>query len=99
MKSEIKLELNNRELLSDFLKKSYDVDVIKGNNNSLLIKKSDDKDFYNTLKESDGIVVRVTNKDVIDGFCRFIVEKNSKGIKLYPMSIYCILDDDKWIFF
>jgi hypothetical protein len=99
MKSEIKAELNNNDLLLDFFKKSYKGGKIQGSENSLVVKKSDDKELFNTLKDSDKIIVRITNKDLIDGFCRFIIEKNSRGIKLYPMSIHYIVDHNKWIFF
>lgn len=99
MKSEIKAEINNKDLLSDFLKKSYKDGRIQGPNNSLIIKKSDDKELFNTLKDSNRIVVRITNKDIIDGFCKFIIEKSTKGIKLYPISINYIMDHNRWIFF
>ena len=99
MKSEIKVEINNSELILNFFDKCYKDGRIQNESNSILIKKSDDKDLFDLLKDSDGIIARLTNKDVIDGFCRFLVEKNSKGVKLYSMSINCISDQDRFIFF
>ncbi len=99
MKSEIKVEINNKELISDFFKKSYKNGKIHGSDNLLLLKKSDDKDLFNILKDSNKIIVRVTNKDVIDGFCRFVVEKNAKGINFYPISINYLIDHNRWIFY
>lgn len=99
MKSEIKVELNNRDLLTEFLKRSYKNGKIQGNENLLIVRKSDDKELFNTLKDSDRIVVRITNKDIIDGFCRFIIEKDTKGINLYPISIHYTMDHDRWVFF
>jgi len=44
--------------------------------------------------------IKVSNLDIIDGNCRFIVDDTGENPKIYPISMYCIIDDNKkYIFY
>ena len=42
---------------------------------------------------------KITNEEVIDGAMRFMIDETQGEIRLYPISIYCIKEEDKYIFY
>lgn len=97
MKSEIKIEFENSKRLLQFFTDSYDGGKIKNSQNRLEIEPDDA--IYHSIKTINNGVLRLTNKDVIDGFCRFIISSTDEKIELIPISINYILIDRRWIFF
>lgn len=101
VKHEIKVELNKTEELKKIIEKAYFQEglngKILGNEHYLTIDKEDDINWtiFNGLHNA---TVKITNEDIIDGAMRFIVEEQDE-LKLYPISIYCIKEDDKYIFY
>lgn len=101
VKHEIKVELNKTEELKKIIEKAYFQEglngKILGNEHYLTIDKKDDINWaiFNGLHNA---TVKITNEDIIDGAMRFIVEEQDE-LKLYPISIYCIKEDDKYIFY
>jgi hypothetical protein len=102
VKHEIKVELEKSEDLLNLIQKAY---FQEGLNGKIL-----GKDHYITIEESDDInwtifnglnnaTVKISNSNVIDGTMRFIVDETSGEIRLYPISIYCIKEDEKYIFY
>ncbi len=97
MKSEVKIELDNSKLIRLFLGKVY---KNKGLNKiPLIIKKSDDPLFYSVVDEMDNDIIRILNKDVIDGFLRALVQKQNKEIRIYPISTNFIEEDGRYNFY
>ena len=100
MKNEIKFEYNDSKKLENLIQKSYFKNDQKG---KLLGKKNyievvADKDdvTHTIIKGLHNITVKLTNDNLIDGTMRFIIdESNQDKIKMYPISIYCILSPEK----
>jgi hypothetical protein len=97
MKSEVKIEIENTKLLENLFKDSYENGTILDNTKSIVLDKSDD--LYKFFEESHNIIIRVTNKDLIDGFCRFILDLRDDRLVMRPVSINYIEEGEKWIFF
>ena len=101
IKHEIKVEFSNSEAIRKIIQKAY-----FENNQMGKIK---DKTHYITLNASDNIhetlnglnraTVKIINEEVIDGTMRFIIDESHGDLRLYPISIYCIKENDKYIFY
>lgn len=97
MKSEIKIEFDNSKKLSKFFEMSYTSDRIKKGENYLEVEEKDN--IHDTIKSINNGIVRITNKDILDGFCRFIINSDGSKINLIPISLNYIFVDGRWIFF
>lgn len=97
MKSEIKIEFEDSKDIIEFFEKSYKDGKIKSGCKSLTIKSNNDS--FNSVKSINNGIIRLTNKDVIDGFCRFIISSDGNKIDLFPISINYIIIDNRWVFF
>ena len=102
VKHEIKVELEKSEDLLNLIQKAYFQEglngKILGKNHYITIQESDDINWtiFNGLNNA---TVKISNSNVIDGTIRFIVDETSGEIRLYPISIYCIKEDEKYIFY
>lgn len=99
MKSEIKIEMENTKSLKSFLEKVYKKGHHIDNKGPLVITKSIDSTLFTSLHEMDNVIIRLTNKDIIDGFLRSIVENGQKDIKIHPISIHFIEEEGRYNFF
>jgi hypothetical protein len=104
MKSEIKIEFSNKKELKRLIEKSYFEDGYKGKlltkENFIEVTQEVDDVTYSIIKGLNNATIKVTNIDVIDGTCRFLVDDTGENPKLYPISMYCIIDDNKkYIFY
>lgn len=97
MKSEIKIEFEDSKTIIGFFEKSYKDGKIRSGCESLVIESNIDS--FNSLKAINNGIIRLTNRDVIDGFCRFIISSNGNSIELLPISINYIIVDNRWLFF
>lgn len=102
VKHEIKVELDKSEDLLNLIQKAYFQEGLNG--------KIHGKEHFITIEESDEVnssifkglnngTVKISNSEVIDGTMRFIVDETSGEIRLYAISIYCIKEDEKYIFY
>lgn len=102
VKHEIKVEISKPMELKNLIEKAYfeegDRGKVLGKKNFLKITKEDDVN-YTIFKDLNGATVKVTNSEIIDGAMRFMVEESEEDINLYPISIYAIVDNDKYIFY
>jgi hypothetical protein len=102
VKHEIKVEISNTEQLKTIIEKAYFEEgfagKILGKSNYIVIDESDDIN-HSIFKGLHNATVKVTNEEVIDGAMRFVIDEDSEEIRLYPISIYCIKEDDKYIFY
>ena len=100
VKHEIKVEFSNTEALKTIIEKAYFKEGSSGKilGKSNFIKIEESEEIHSTLKGLHNSTVKITNNDVIDGSMRFIIEEGNE-IKIYPISIYCIKDEDKYIFY
>jgi hypothetical protein len=103
MKSELKIDYKNSDVLKELIQKSYFDDgqmgTLKGNKNSISVKTSDDV-LHTILKGLGNSTIKLMNEELIDGSFRFIVDENKDEINLYPISVYCItLDDGRYSFY
>jgi len=100
MKYEMKIEFDRKSELKSVINKSYFI-----NNNGKLIGqkhrlKIDKKDpIYLMLGGLNNMTIRLTNEELIDGCVRFVVDEHPNHIYLYPCSIYCIIENDKYSFY
>jgi len=100
-KHEIKVEFSDNTALENLIEKAYfeegQLGKILGKNNFLQIEESDVVNYV-IFKDLDGATIKITN-EMIDGCIRFMIEEIDGNIKLYPISIYCIKEEGKYIFY
>jgi hypothetical protein len=104
MKSEIKIEFSNNKELNKIIQKAYFEEGYLGklltSSNFIEITSDVDDIFYTVVKGLNNATIKVTNNELIDGSCRFIVDDTGENPKIYPISMYCIVDDNKkYIFY
>jgi hypothetical protein len=104
MKSEIKIEFSNQKELKKIIDKAYFEEGYLGkllkNNNFVEITPEIDDILYTVIKGLNNATIKVTNNELIDGSCRFIVDDTGENPKIFPISMYCIVDDNKkYIFY
>ena len=99
MKNEIKVEFSNKKILNDLIQKAYFEDGQKGRllgqNNWLEITPQVDDVVFTVVKGLNNATIRLTNSELIDGTFRFIVEDINDEIKLIPISMFCIVDENQ----
>lgn len=102
IRHEIKVQISDTESLKRLIEKAYfeegQMGKIMGKNHFLPILESDDVN-YAIFKDLNGATVKIYNEDIIDGNMRFMVNQNENEIKLNPISIYCIKENNKYIFY
>lgn len=102
IKHEIKVELKNSEDLKKIIEKAYfeegQMGKIVGKKHFIKIEESDDVNWtiFNGL---NNVTVKITNEEVIDGSMRFVIDETENELRLYPISIYCIKEEEKYIFY
>lgn len=102
IKHEIKVELKNSESLKSIIEKAYfeegQMGKIVGKKHFIKIEESDDVNWtiFNGL---NNVTVKITNEEVIDGTMRFVIDETENELRLYPISIYCIKEEEKYIFY
>lgn len=104
MKSEIKIEFSNKKSLKKVIDKAYFEDGYLGKllskNNFIEVSPDVDEVVYTVIKGLNNATIKVLNNDLIDGSCRFIVDDTGENPKIYPISMYCIVDENKkYIFY
>lgn len=102
IKHEIKIEYSNSEVLKSLIGKAYFEEgymgKILGKNHFIKIDESDDINYI-IFKGLNGVTTRIHNEEVLDGSMRFMIDETQGDIRLYPISIYCIKENDKYIFY
>ena len=102
IKHEIKVELNQTDALKTIIKKAYfdegQMGKIIGKNHFIKIEESDDVNFT-IFSGLNNVTVKITNEEVIDGTMRFVIDETENELRLYPISIYCIKEEEKYIFY
>ncbi len=103
MKHEIKVEFSNSEALKKIIEKAYFeegyVGKIMGKNHFIKVDEEVDDISYVIFKGLHNATVKITNNDVIDGAMRFIIDEESGEVRLYPISIYCVKEEERYIFY
>ena len=103
VKHEIKIEFDNSEDLKSIIEKTYFEDgnmgKIGNKKNPILITKESDPQSYENLTGLGNTTIKISNQELIDGTIRFLVEEEKENIKIYPISIYCIKEEDKYSFY
>lgn len=101
MKYEMKIEFNDKKQLKQLIESCYFEDnngVLRNDDNFLTISKNDPT--YIMFRGLNNMTVRITNAQMIDGCSRFVIdESDDVDVKLYPCSIYCIIDQGKYSFY
>ena len=103
IKHEIKVEFSNSEALKTIIQKAYfeqgQMGKILGKNHFIIVDESTDDVAYTIFKGLNSATAKITNEEVIDGAMRFMIDETSGEIRLYPISIYCIQEEEKYIFY
>lgn len=104
MKSEIKIEFSNTKALKKVIEKAYFEEGYLGkllkNSNFVEVTPEIDDIFHTVVKGLNNATIKVSNNDLIDGTCRFLVDDTGDNPKIFPISMYCIVDDNKkYIFY
>jgi hypothetical protein len=102
IKHEIKIEFQDLKSLKNLIEKAYFKDEQMGklisNSNYIEIDEKSNDVIYSILKGLDGNTIKIINENIIDGSLRFMVNETNNEIRIYPISIYCINDNGKYIF-
>lgn len=99
MKTDIKIEFNNKEVLTDLIKKAYFGDNqmgrLSGKDNFIQIDSNVDNDIFNIINGLNNATIKVINSELIDGSLRFIIDDKDGVVKMYPVSIFCVFDNEQ----
>lgn len=99
MKNEIKVEFGNKEILENLIKKSYfeggQMGRLLGQKNFIQLTPQVDDVVYTVTKGLHNATIKLTNSELIDGTLRFIIEDINDEIKLIPISMFCIVDENQ----
>jgi hypothetical protein len=99
MKNEIKVEFGNKEILENLIKKSYfeggQMGRLLGQKNFIDLTPQVDDVVYTVAKGLHNATIKLTNSELIDGTFRFIVEDINDSVKLIPISMFCIVDENQ----
>lgn len=102
IKHEIKVELDKTEEIRKIIEKAYFEEgfggKITGKKHYITIEESDDIN-YSIFKGLNNVTVKIINEEVVDGTLRFVIDETDGDIKLYPISVYCIKEEDRYIFY
>jgi len=102
VKNEIKVDFSNTEELKNIIEKVYFTEgmggKIIGNKNFIKINESDNV-HYEIFKDMNSVTVKLHNPEIIDGSMRFMIDETQGEVRLYPISIYCIKEENKYIFY
>jgi len=102
VKHEIKVELNKTKEIKQIIEKAYFEEGfagrIIGKNHYLTIDETDDIN-WTIFSGLNNVTVKIINEEIIDGTMRFVIDHTDNQIKLYPVSIYCIKEEDRYIFY
>ena len=104
MKSEIKIEFSNKKELKKIIEKAYFEEGYLGklltNSNFIEVTPDVDDILHTVIKGLNNATIKISNEELIDGTCRFIVDDTGENPKIFPISMYCIVDDNKkYIFY
>jgi len=103
IKHEIKVEFSNSEALKTLINKAYfeqgQMGKIMGKENYIKVDESTDDIAYTIFKGLNSTTAKITNEEVIDGTMRFMIDETQGEVRLYPISIYCIQEESKYIFY
>lgn len=101
-KHEIKVEFNNSPELKSLIEKTYFEEgqsgKIIGKKNFIVVDEERDEITYSTIKGLNNATIKITNGEVIDGNMRFLIEETDE-IRIFPISTYCIKEDERYIFY
>ena len=102
VKHEIKVEFNNSEALRKIIETAYFDEgfggKILGKKHYITVDESDDIN-HAIFKDMNNVTVKITNDEVIDGTMRFVIDENEGEVRLYPISIYSIKEENRYIFY
>lgn len=102
IKHEIKVEFSNSEILKSLINKAYFEEgylgKIMGKENFIIVDESVDDVAYTIFKGLNGATAKITN-EIIDGTIRFMIDESHGEVRLYPISIYCIQENGRYIFY
>ena len=102
IKHEIKVEFSNTEALKNLINKAYFEEgymgKIMGKENYITVDESTDDVAYTIFKGLNSVTAKITN-EIIDGAMRFMIDETQGEVRLYPISIYCIQEEDRYIFY
>ena len=103
IKHEIKVEFSNSEALKTLISKAYfeqgQMGKIMGKENFIKVDETTDEVAYTIFKGLNSATAKITNEEVIDGTMRFMIDETQGEIRLYPISIYCIQEEERYIFY
>ena len=103
IKHEIKVECSATDALRGIIEKAYFIEglagKIQGKENYMVLTEELDEVSYTVLKGLHNATVKIINPDIIDGTMRFMIDESNDDLRIYPISIYCIKEDEKYIFY
>jgi hypothetical protein len=103
VKHEIKVECSATEALREIIEKAYFIEglagKIQGKENYMVLTEEMDDVAYSVLKGLHNATVKIINPEIIDGTMRFMIDESNDDLRIYPISIYCIKEDEKYIFY
>lgn len=96
MKYELRIEIKDVNLFLDLIKKSYKNGILVDKLQKLSFDK--DSSTYTLCKGLTNLTARLYNETIIDGTAKFIISEEDEVVNMYPCSIYCEYENNKYIF-
>ena len=101
MKYELRIEFDKNEELNKLINQSYfesnQMGKLLSQKYPLVIQKEDP--LYIIFRGLNNMTVRLHNSELIEGSMRMVIDEHDWGVNLFPCSIYCIVEDQKYSFY
>lgn len=101
VKHEIKVDFNETETLTSLIEKTYFEEGLMGkivSKKNFITIESTDEVNHELFKGLNNATIKMYN-EAVDGSIRFLVDESDGDIKLYPISIYCIKENERYSFY
>jgi hypothetical protein len=103
MKSELKVEFGNSDMLKSLIEQAYYEQGQLGRlmgKKSILVNEQVDDVFFTIIKGLDVSTIKISNKELIEGTLRVLIEQTEDGsYNLSPVSSYCIGEHNMYSFY
>jgi len=96
MRYDLKIEIKDTKFFLDFLKRAYKDGVLLDSKQKITFDK--DSFVFPLCKGLTNLTARLYNEEIVDGTARFIISENEDNIEMYPCSLYCEFENNKYSF-
>jgi hypothetical protein len=96
MKYELRIEIKDTGRFLDLIKKSYKNGFLADKNQKLIY--DNQSHIFHLCKGLTNLTARLYNEEIIEGTIKFLISEEQNCVYLYPCSLYCEFENNRYIF-